>query len=119
MTWERALSESELEEGGRRVVDVGEHSILLLRHEGQVYAIASVCPHMRLPLKGAKIQDGTIECRWHHSVFDLQTGRAVAWSPWPPAVGRVLGAISREKALPVYPVKVEDGWISVEVDGTS
>ena len=116
MEWERVLRQEELAEGGRQVVDVGGQAILLLRDEGQVYAVASACPHLRLPLKGAKIKDGTLECPWHHSVFDLETGDAVAWSPWPPAVGRVLGAISREKALPVFPTRIEDGWISVGID---
>ena len=118
MTWVRTLAQDELSEGERQVVKVAEHSILLIRHDGRIYAIASACPHMRLPLKGAKIKDGTIVCPWHHSAFDLETGNVKAWSPWPPAVGRMLGALSREKALPVFPTKVEDGqiWVGIEKD---
>jgi nitrite reductase/ring-hydroxylating ferredoxin subunit len=116
MDWIRTMREDELPDGERQVVKIGERSILLIHHEGQIYAMASACPHMRLPLKGGKIESGTIVCPWHHSAFDLRTGDVKDWSPWPPAVGRMLGALSREKALPVFPVKVEEGsiWIGVE-----
>jgi nitrite reductase/ring-hydroxylating ferredoxin subunit len=116
MNWINAMREDDLPEGERRVLKVGEHSILLVRSAGQVYAVASACPHMRLPLKGGKIEDGTIVCPWHHSAFDLRTGNVEDWSTWPPAVGRMLGVLSREKALRVFPIKIEEGsiWVGVE-----
>ena len=116
MRWIRALTESELGEDERQVVRIDDRSVLLTRHGGQIYAIRSTCPHMGLPLKGGKIEAHTITCPWHHSQFDLHTGDVQAWSPWPPAVGRMLGALSREKALPVFPTKVEDGtiWVGLE-----
>ena len=48
--------------------------------------------------------------------FDLDTGDVKEGSPWPQAVGRMLGALSREKALAVFPTKVENGliWVGVE-----
>lgn len=115
MEWFRTIPEEELGEGERQVFQVGEHSILLIRHDGEVYAIGSACPHMRLPLKGAKIHDHTLTCPWHHSAFDLESGDVMDWSPWPPGVGRVLGTLSREKALPIYASKVEDGsiWVAI------
>ena len=117
MEWFKALAEDELAEGARQVVQVGEHSVLLIHHEGQIYATASACPHMGQSLKGAKIEGATITCPRHHSAFDLRTGDVKAWSPWPPAVGRMLGALSREKALLVYPTKVEEAGIWVGIEG--
>jgi len=117
MNWVKALLQDELLEGERRVVKIGERSILLIHHKGQVYAMESACPHMRLPLKGGKLtENGAIVCPWHHSAFDLRSGDVKEWSPWPPGVGRMLGAISREKALPVFPTKVEEGsiWVGLE-----
>ena len=118
MKWFKALAEDELPEGSREVVQVDEQSVLLIRHEGRIYACASACPHMGQSLKGAKIEGDTITCPRHHSAFDLRTGDVKAWSPWPPAVGRMLGALSREKALPVYSTKVEEGsiWVGIEDD---
>jgi nitrite reductase/ring-hydroxylating ferredoxin subunit len=123
MNWIKVLSHSEFADGQRTVVPVGERSILLIHHEGTVYALESRCPHMRLPLKGATVETSTagttLTCPWHHSAFDLRTGDVRDWSPWPPAVGKMLGALRRERALTVYPVKVEQGaiWVQVPDDG--
>jgi nitrite reductase/ring-hydroxylating ferredoxin subunit len=119
MNWIKVLSENELAEGQRTVVDAGERSILLIHEGGQIYALESRCPHMRLPLKGAKIEGTTLTCPWHHSAFDLRTGNVQDWSPWPPAVGKMLGSLRRERALVVYPVKVDEGaiWVQVPADG--
>ena len=99
------------------MVKIGERSMLLIHHEDQIYAMGSACPHMRLPLKGGKLtEDGAIVCPWHHSAFDLCTGDVKDWSPWPPGVGRMLGAISREKVLLVFPTRVEEDniWVAFE-----
>ena len=114
MNWIRVLSEQELPEGERKVVEVAGKSILLLHHKGGVYAMNNNCPHMGAPLvKGTISPDGAIICPRHHSAFDIRTGDVKEWSPWPPVAGKVLGLISREKALPVYPTRVEEGSILV------
>ena len=120
MSRQQALPESELPEGKRQVVNVPGRSLLLMRNAGEIYALDSACPHLRLPLQAGKTtEDGAIVCPWHHSAFDLHTGDVKAWSPWPPGVGRVLGAISRAKTLPVHPTKVEDGMIWVNSEGAT
>jgi nitrite reductase/ring-hydroxylating ferredoxin subunit len=117
MNWIKVLSESELSEGTRQVVKVQDHSILLIHENGEVYAMLNACPHMRLPLKGGKITDGeTITCPFHHSAFDLHTGDVKAWSPWPPVVGKMLGSVSREKALRVFPTRIDEGSIWIDLD---
>ena len=62
MKWISALPASELSEGERKVIEVGGESVLLIHEAGQIYAIASACPHMRLPLKGGRVKDHTITC---------------------------------------------------------
>ncbi len=117
MSWIKVLAESELKPGARRVVDAGSRRVLLVHHLGQVFAVASACPHMGLPLRWGKLNDDcSLTCPWHHSAFDLRTGDVKDWSPWPPGLGVVLGALSRRKALPVFPVKVESGAIWVDAD---
>ncbi|MGK7878300.1 MAG: Rieske (2Fe-2S) protein [Xenococcaceae cyanobacterium] len=120
MSWTKVLPQDELGEGVRKVVKVGERNILLLKHEGQLYAVDNVCPHLKLPLKKGKVtEDGAIVCPWHRSAFDLCTGDVKKWSPWPPGVGKVMGLISREKALPIFPTRVEEGsiWVDLEKSG--
>lgn len=116
MSWTKVLSEDDLSADKRQVVKVGKRKILLIENEGKLYAVDNSCPHLKLPLKKGKIQDGAIVCPFHRSAFDLETGEVKNWTPWPPVVGNVLGAISQEKTLPTFPVKTEAGsiWIDVE-----
>ncbi len=115
MNWIRALSQNELTEGSRKVVKLGKHTVLLLRHQNQIHAVSNKCPHLGLPLQKAKItEDNALVCPWHRSAFDLHSGDVKSWSPWPPGVGKVLGCLSREKALPKFETKVEEGVIWVK-----
>lgn len=116
MNWIDVLDETRLPEGGRQVVEVDGTPVLLVRHGGEVFAVAARCPHMGAPLKNGRLtEDGYLVCPWHRSAFSLRTGDVAAWTPWPPGVGKVLGALRREHALPVYPVRVENGRILVGV----
>jgi nitrite reductase/ring-hydroxylating ferredoxin subunit len=118
MNWVKALSQKELsEEGAMRMVRVGGKDILFVFHDGEIYAVDNACPHLRLPLQlGWVTEDHALHCPWHRSAFDLRSGDVKEWSPWPPGLGRVLGKLSREKTLPVFPTRVEDGniWVGLE-----
>ena len=117
MNWSNVLSESELPEGARRVVTVAGREILLINREGDIYAVGNRCTHMQAKMeKGEVTDENTIVCPRHRSAFDLKSGAVEEWVAWPPVVGRALGAISQENALPVFPTKVEDGsiWVGVE-----
>lgn len=120
MNWTKVLPQEELPEGHRRVVEVDGRPVLLLHVRGQVYAVDNKCPHMGASLeKGKLTEEGTLVCPRHHSAFELQTGKVKEWAPWPPAIGRVLGAISREKPLPVCPTRIDQGsiWVGTEDSG--
>lgn len=118
MRWMQVLDAEALPEGARETVKVEDHTILLIHHEGEIYATLNACPHMRLPLKGGKItSEDAIVCPFHRSAFDLNTGEVKEWTPWPPGVGKVLGAISNEKRLHVFPTKIEDGKIWLDLEG--
>lgn len=116
MAWTKALPQEKLPEGSREVVTIEERAILFIHHAGKIYAVENACPHMRLSLKGGKIDGTTITCPWHHSAFDLESGDVKVWSVWPPAVGPLLGAITRKKALSIFPSKVEAGYIWVDLE---
>ncbi|MEH2461405.1 Rieske (2Fe-2S) protein [Nostoc sp.] len=116
MSWTKVLAVETLSPGAREVVKVGNRKILLLNHESQLYAVDNTCPHMKLPLKSGKItESGTIVCSFHHSAFDLRTGEVQDWCSWPPGVGKLLSLVSQPKALPVFPIRVEEGSIWVDV----
>ncbi|KTD76404.1 Rieske (2Fe-2S) protein [Legionella waltersii] len=116
MTFISAISLAELQENNRIVKEIEGRKILFIWHDNQVFAIQSQCPHLKLPLAKGKITEScSIVCPFHKSEFDLNTGEAKCWSPWPPVVGNVLGMISKQKNLNVYPTQVENGQVFVQM----
>lgn len=105
---------TELPDGSRRVVDIGSRKILLIHHQGEIFAIDNSCPHMRFPLSdGGLTKDCGIVCPFHHSAFDLKTGDVKEWSPWPPGLGPALGKVFRERVLPIFETSILDGVLHV------
>lgn len=119
MSWTKVIAADTLPSGSRQVIKVGNHKLLLLNHEGQLYAVNNQCPHMKISMKKGKItEEGAIVCPMHRSVFDLKTGEVKDWTPWPPLVGKAMGMISQQKPLPVFSIKEEDGSIWVDLEET-
>lgn len=117
MNWTNVLPEADLPDGARRVVTVAGKEVLLINRAGKIHAISNRCTHMNARMeKGEVTGDGSIACPRHHSVFRLETGAVEDWVPWPPVVGRALGALSEENALPTYSTKVEADsiWVGSE-----
>lgn len=116
MSWEKTVSQETLsEDGARQVVKLGQQKVLLLNHQGQVYAVQNSCPHLKAPMAKGKVMEGKIVCPFHRSVFDLKTGAVEDWCPWPPGVGKVLGKIKSDQALTVFPTRIEDGSVWVDL----
>jgi nitrite reductase/ring-hydroxylating ferredoxin subunit len=117
MGWVSVLAADALANNERRVIKVEGSSILLLNHENNIYAMDNLCPHLKLPMQKGKISgDCTITCPWHKSTFNLQTGAVENWTPWPPGVGKVLGMVSTQKPLPVFPTRIDEGQIWVDIN---
>lgn len=115
MGWTKILAESELPAGSRQVVTVSGQKILVINHESKIYAVANICPHMKLPMKSGKITpEGTIVCPFHRSAFDLCTGEAQSWTPFPPVIGPMMGKIKGETPLPTFPTRMDEGSIWVD-----
>lgn len=91
--------ESDVAEGGLKLVEAGDEKVILTRRDGQVFALGHKCPHYQEKLEKGVVVAGEIICKSHQARFDVRTGRMTS----PPA----------RDGLPVYPVKVQDGeiWI--------
>ena len=82
-------------------------AVILVRHGGEVCALAAACTHYGGPLAEGLVLDGQVRCPWHHACFDVRTGEAVgppALSPlrrW--AVERRGARISVGQPLPPTP----------------
>lgn len=116
MVWKTAVNLTQLQATSRETITIDGKKILFILHEEQVYAIQAQCPHLNLPLAKGKINDACeLTCPFHKSVFDLKTGAVKCWSPWPPAIGTLLGKLSKPKELKIYPTRMdgEEVWVDV------
>ena len=92
---------SELPNGERLFVDVGDRPIVIFNIAGQLFAIGDVCTHDDGPLGDGDLEGYNIVCPRHGAEFDVRTGKVMQM----PAV----------IDIPAYPVQVRDGslWLGV------
>ena len=92
---------SELPNGQRLFVDVGDRPIVIFNIAGQFFAIGDVCTHDDGPLGDGDLEGFNIVCPRHGAEFDVRTGKVMQM----PAV----------VDIPAYPVQVRDGQIFVGI----
>lgn len=71
-------SASDLAENSMKSVNANEIPVLIARKNGKLFAIANTCSHLGGPLDEGKLLDNnTVQCPWHGSIFSLEDGRVV------------------------------------------
>ena len=70
-----AVRVDELKEDTIKPVTVMGRSVLLIKHDGQVYGIISRCPHMGCLLANGKLKDYIVTCPCHGWSFDIRNGQ--------------------------------------------
>lgn len=96
----RVMAEAELREGELRRVEADGMPVLLVRRGERIFAIAETCSHLGGPLAEGKLEDNSVRCPWHGSLFSLEDGRALEG----PSV----------HTQPCFDVRVRDGQIEVK-----
>jgi nitrite reductase/ring-hydroxylating ferredoxin subunit len=120
MAWELGLSLSDLKQKSRETKTINGVKVLFIWNHEEVHAVQAQCPHLNMPLiKGCIENDDTLVCPFHKSAFNLKTGAVKCWSPWPKLVGPLLGKLSKEKKLPIYPTRIDGDQIFVDVSSAS
>ncbi|MEN0061811.1 MAG: Rieske (2Fe-2S) protein [Myxococcota bacterium] len=61
-------------EGQVAEVFAGDLAIVLVRVDGQIHAVDSVCPHAGGPLGEGDLDGTQLTCPWHGWAFDVTTG---------------------------------------------
>lgn len=93
---------SEVPEGEVKAFDVNGAEVAVARVDGALFGFSDICTHRHCNLaNGGELDDHTIECECHGSVFDIRTGEVVN----PPA----------EDPLETFQVQEVDGQIQVGV----
>jgi nitrite reductase/ring-hydroxylating ferredoxin subunit len=75
--WTTVLGSGDLQEGDKRCVMADGTAVMVARSGGELYALSNHCSHRGGPLHEGELNDGTIICPWHSSVFDLRDGALV------------------------------------------
>jgi nitrite reductase/ring-hydroxylating ferredoxin subunit len=84
-------------------VDCGGRRIALYRLDGDFFATSDACPHQGASLSDGCIVSHFVECAAHFALFDIRTGVA--------AGGPTTNSVK------VFPTRVENGEIHVDIDG--
>jgi 3-phenylpropionate/trans-cinnamate dioxygenase ferredoxin subunit len=92
---------SELPEGERMFVNIGDENIVIFNIAGKLYAIGDVCTHDGGPLGEGELEDHQVICPRHGASFDVRNGKALSL----PAVIDV----------PSYPVRINGTDIEVGI----
>lgn len=71
------FDDEDLKEGQPARAEYKSVPILLVRKDGEIYALADTCAHLGGPLSEGKLDGNCIVCPWHASTFDLATGDVV------------------------------------------
>ena len=89
----------EFKEGVRLFVEIDNKPIMILKQNGEYYAIADVCSHDDGPVGEGAIEGHEIICPRHGARFDLGTGKVLALPAF--------------VDIPAYPVRVTGDQVEI------
>lgn len=64
-------------EGKSVEVDADGEPVAVFNVGGALFAIGAQCSHLGGPLDDGELNGHRVECPWHGSVFDIETGRVL------------------------------------------
>ena len=103
MTWTVLAAVDDVPEDEGRRIEVAGHVLAVFRVEDEFFATDDLCTHGESSLSEGYVEpDCAVECISHMARFSLRTGEVLA----PPAT----------VPLRVYPVRVEDDNVMVDLD---
>lgn len=97
----RACALSEVPDRGTHAVELNGIPLVVIKSEGEVFALDEFCTHEEVSLADGEVYDHTVECWLHGSCFDLRTGKPTG----PPA----------SKPLATYPVRIDGDDVYVSL----
>jgi nitrite reductase/ring-hydroxylating ferredoxin subunit len=101
----KAIETSAVPQGEMRSVALGDLPRIAIYHvDDSFHATADRCSHARALLTRGWLEGHEIVCPVHEARFDIQTGKPLCFPATEP--------------IPVYPVKLEDGFVWVDVGVT-
>ena len=104
MSWRRVIPEAELGPRNMTVVEIeGERVVLTRLSPEEVHAVEDSCSHDEASFEGGRLFGHELECPRHGARFDVRTGAATKMPAASP--------------IEMFPARINDGWIEVDLDG--
>tara|TARA_B000000557_G_scaffold117592_1_gene95390 strand:+ start:124 stop:1458 length:1335 start_codon:yes stop_codon:yes gene_type:complete len=126
--WNKCSKVESFKNEQQQVFKIKRDDILIVKIDGNFFALNDKCPHAHLSLQGSDIdiKNETIACRWHKSSFCYKTGEVKEWmkiSNFQKMLGKIgLNAEAQEIAhmekipVDIYKTKIENGFVWVGID---
>jgi 3-phenylpropionate/trans-cinnamate dioxygenase ferredoxin component len=114
VAFQKLLRVDDVPPGRTAFVCPGGRPVVLANYQGSIHALRGTCAHKGFPLQGAVLWDHLIDCPYHHFQYDIRTGENhFPRNVYPKDIPRLQEQL---RPLPVYPVKIEEEWIWVDLD---
>ena len=101
--WQPLYKEEELQSGKILCAKFDGKEILVIRSGSEIFSCGAMCPHQGVSMADGWVFDDEITCPEHSWVFSLRDGSLT----WPGSGPRI----------PIYPVRISDGVVEVEITG--
>ncbi len=98
--FKKAIEASKVPSGAMMTVEVDGEPVVIANVDGKFYGLGALCTHEQWDLSEGTLEDTTITCAGHGTVWDLKTGKGVFDEPL--------------EDEPVYDVKVEGDFLLVK-----
>ncbi|GAA5190456.1 non-heme iron oxygenase ferredoxin subunit [Rugosimonospora acidiphila] len=99
--WVSACPREALRSGEMTMEELSGNEIVLADVDGEVFAFDGICTHALGYLDQGDLDGYQVLCPLHEGRFDIRTGKVVAGEP--------------DEPIAVYPTKVQDGTVYVNV----
>jgi 3-phenylpropionate/trans-cinnamate dioxygenase ferredoxin subunit len=100
--WILAIKENELADGDKKALLLEGNKVLVLRIDGDFYAMSNKCPHMECPLSKGTLEGYVIKCPCHDWKFDIRNGEFLD---------------ATEIKVPIYETSLMEGSVFVNMEG--
>jgi 3-phenylpropionate/trans-cinnamate dioxygenase ferredoxin subunit len=77
----KTVESSKLPPGAMLTVKIGREAVTIANVDGKYFGIGALCTHAQWDLSEGTLEDFTITCAGHGTVWDLRTGKGVYDEP--------------------------------------
>jgi nitrite reductase/ring-hydroxylating ferredoxin subunit len=99
--WFKVCPDIALNPGRAKSVKLFGRPFAVFNVDGKLYGMDGACRHMKANLAAGKLEANIVECHMHGWRYDVTTGKCIS---------------RPDSDLRTLPVKIEDGFIWIEIE---